>query len=147
MGLLLFIPQNLRMLFAGLCAFLLAYLISACQPPTPSCPIDSVTYLPVDNFTQVNRDQEPSDPAQQVVEINGQEVLVDQVIEGMLCSGRWKGTVYVPCQVQIFAWEEDPLFLENCELSIAPGTVVYVAAHNDEPYYQGCSCHTGEITQ
>jgi hypothetical protein len=21
--------------------------------------------------------------------------------------------------------------------------VVYVAAHNDAPYYNGCSCHTG----
>lgn len=147
MGLVFILPKILRMLFAGLCAILLACLISACQRSTPACPIDSVTYLPVDDFTQVNSDQEHSNPAQQMVEINGQEVLVDQVIEGMLCSGSWSGTVYVPCHLQIFAWEEDPLFLENCELNIAPGTVVYVAAHNDEPYYQGCSCHTGEISQ
>jgi len=29
-------------------------------------------------------------------------------------------------------------------LNIAPNTVVYVAAHNDAPYYKGCSCHTGQ---
>lgn len=81
----------------------------------------------------------------QVVEINGQQLQVDQVVRGMLCEGNWSGTVYVPCQVQVFSWEEDPLFLENCDLRIEPGTVVYVAAHNDAPYYQGCSCHTGEI--
>jgi hypothetical protein len=24
--------------------------------------------------------------------------------------------------------------------------VVYVAAHKDVPFYNGCSCHTGEIS-
>ena len=70
---------------------------------------------------------------------------MDQVVQGRLCSGSWSGTVYVPSQIQIYAWEDNPNFLENCDLSIKPGTVVYVAAHNDEPYYQGCSCHTGEV--
>jgi len=38
----------------------------------------------------------------------------------------------------------NPLFLKGCKLNIDPNTVVYVAAHNDAPYYKGCSCHTGE---
>jgi len=89
--------------------------------------------------------QDISDDAGQLVEINGKEIWVDQLVQGMLCSGSWHGTVFIPCQVQVYAWEEEPLFLKSCDLSIAPGTVVYVAAHNNEPYYQGCSCHTGEV--
>ena len=42
--------------------------------------------------------------------------------------------------------ENNPLFLKGCDLNIAPNTVVYVAAHNDDAYYKGCSCHTGEIS-
>ena len=80
----------------------------------------------------------------QLVEIKGREVRVDQVIRGTLCNDNWQGTIYVPCEIQILEWEENPTFLEKCELNIETGTVVYVAAHNDEPYYQGCSCHTGE---
>jgi hypothetical protein len=78
------------------------------------------------------------------VEINGQEMLVDRVIKGTLCNDSWQGTIYVPCEIQIYEWEEDPTFLQECDLTIEQGTVVYVAAHNDEPYYKGCSCHTGQ---
>jgi hypothetical protein len=67
---------------------------------------------------------------------------VDQVISGALCNGDWSGTVYVACDVQVLAWEDQPTFLKDCDLSIEPGTVVYVAYHNDAPYYNGCSCHT-----
>jgi hypothetical protein len=51
----------------------------------------------------------------------------------------------VACDLQIAAWGEEPTFLEDCNLNIEPGTIVYVAAHNDAPYYKGCSCHTGEV--
>jgi hypothetical protein len=78
------------------------------------------------------------------VEINGKMKWVDKVIEGPLCNDSWKGTVYVACDVQVFEWEQDPLFLKGCNLSIEPGTVIYVAYHNDAAYYNGCSCHTGE---
>jgi len=79
------------------------------------------------------------------MEIGGQTINVDKVVSGPLCNDTWSGTVYVTCNVQVYAWQEQPTFLKNCNLSITPGTVVYVAYHNDMAYYNGCSCHTGEI--
>jgi hypothetical protein len=70
---------------------------------------------------------------------------VDRVVSGPLCNDRWQGTVYVGCEVQVLEWSETPLFLKDCDLTIEPGTVVYVADHNDAAYYNGCSCHTGEL--
>jgi len=81
------------------------------------------------------------------LEIGGREILVDQIVEGPLCNGNWSGIVYVSCNVQVFPWEENPTFLKDCNLSIEPGTIVYVAYHNDTAYYNGCSCHTGEIPE
>jgi hypothetical protein len=69
---------------------------------------------------------------------------VDKVVEGPLCNDVWSGTVYVSCNVQVVAWVEEPVFLKNCYLTIEPGTVVYVAYHNNAAYYNGCSCHTEE---
>jgi hypothetical protein len=91
---------------------------------------------------------ESSDPSQTPgkMEIGGKNIIVDKVVEGPLCNDTWSGTVYVTCDVQVFAWEEEPTFLKDCNLSIEPGSVVYVAYHNDTAYYNGCSCHTGEIT-
>jgi hypothetical protein len=69
-------------------------------------------------------------------------------VSGPLCNDRWEGTVYVTCDVQVAPWdeeEENPLFFKDCDLEIEPGTIVYVADHNDAPYYKGCSCHTGEV--
>jgi len=80
------------------------------------------------------------------MEIGGRTIPIDKVVEGSLCNGAWVGTVYVTCNVQVFAWEEQPTFLKDCDLSIAPDTVVYVAYHNNTAYYNGCACHTGEIT-
>ena len=129
----------------GVFSLLLVLLSAACQPAAPACPPESITYLAASNASHSPNDQDDSPKAEQGVEINGREMLVDQVVQGILCSGSWRGTVYVPCQIKIYEWEEDPTFLERCDLVIEPGTVVYVAAHNDEPYYQGCSCHTGEV--
>lgn len=77
------------------------------------------------------------------VQIGGRTVVVDRVVEGPLCNDTWSGTVYVTCNVQVYPWERQPTFLEKCNLTIAPGTVVYVADHGDQPYYKGCSCHSG----
>lgn len=134
-----------RMFYCLLLMFL--GLAAACQPAAPTCPPGSVTYLAYSNPPQSLADPTAGKPKQQLVEINGQQIQVDQVVQGMLCSGKWSGTVYVPCQIQVYAWEENPDFLKKCELDIAPGSVVYVAAHHDEPYYQGCSCHSGELTE
>ena len=84
----------------------------------------------------------PSSTATQV-EIGGKRLLVDRVVEGPLCNDTWSGTVYVTCDVQVYPWEGQPAFLQGCNLQIEPGTVVYVADHGDEPYYKGCTCHTG----
>ena len=81
------------------------------------------------------------------VEINGKLTQVDKVVEGPLCNDTWSGTVYVTCNFQVYPWDETPTFLKNCNLSIAPDTIVYVAYHNDTAYYNGCSCHTGEIAE
>ncbi|MDD3828702.1 MAG: hypothetical protein PHY79_22280 [Anaerolineae bacterium] len=77
------------------------------------------------------------------VEIGGKTVLVDRIVEGPLCNDTWSGTIYVTCNVQVYPWEGQPTFLDDCDLTIEPGTVVYVADHGDEPYYKGCSCHYG----
>ena len=87
----------------------------------------------------------PSVPTQ--VDLNGRTVLVDKVVTGALCNDTWSGTIYVACDVQVYRWEEDPLFLKDCNLTIEPNTVVYVADHNNTAYYNGCSCHTGEIAE
>jgi len=84
-------------------------------------------------------------PTPAALQIGGRTMFFDEVVEGPLCNHTWRGNVYVTCNVQVYPWEEEPLFLENCDLSIEPGTVVYVAYHNDTAYYKGCSCHTGEI--
>ena len=122
------------------------WLTAACQPGEPICPPDSIKRInqaipiPSSNPSEdVKTDQKPVE-----VQINGKTVLVDQVIQGPLCQGNWSGTVYVGCDLQIAAWEEEADFLKGCNLMIEPGTVVYVAAHDNEPYYKGCSFHTGE---
>lgn len=129
--------------YAVLVFFILASLITACQEAAPICPSDSITYL-TGAAPLLTRGDTGESANPMLVEIDGKEMLFDDVIHGALCSGEWQGTVYVACDLQIAAWEEEPTFLEGCDLDIAPGTVVYVAAHNNDPYYQGCSCHTGE---
>lgn len=122
---------------------LVTLLLAACQPkPVCPAPLGPPHYLTPFEMTEL---PPPADvyrgPTE--VEINDRRMNVDQVITGPLCRGTWKGTVYVACDVQVLEWEEEPLFLKGCDLMIEPATVVYVAAHNDAPYYNGCSCHTG----
>jgi hypothetical protein len=82
------------------------------------------------------------------VEIGGKMITVDRLVEGPLCNDTWSGTVYVGCSAMVgqskMDADENPLFLQGCDLHIEPNTIVYVAAHNDAAYYKGCSCHTGE---
>jgi hypothetical protein len=125
-----------------------ALLLVACGKQEPVCPMGTGT----PQHLTVPPDQLPTStsgptPTPQMMEIGGQSITVDKVVEGPLCNDTWSGTVYVACNVQIYQWEESPTFLKNCNLSIAPGTVVYVAYHNNTAYYNGCSCHTGEIAE
>jgi hypothetical protein len=116
-------------------------LLAACkEKPVSTCPprTDEERYLSsldLQKLAPVSNDS----PAE--MEINGKMTTVDQVVSGPLCTGQWSGTVYVTCDVQVARWEDKPLFLKDCKLSIEPGTVVYVAYHNETAYYNGCSCH------
>jgi hypothetical protein len=123
-------------------------LLSGCGGSSPACPPTVSPALdpnPPEAERPVEAGQPPLLPAQ--VEIGGRTVTVNQVVKGPLCDGAWSGTVYVTCDVQVPPWEELPTFLKDCDLEIAPDTVVYVAYHGDAPYYNGCSCHTGEIAE
>lgn len=114
----------------------------ACPPPTGLPPLTSSSPQPAPSIAPSEASLTPPQ-----VEIGGRTVTVDQVVDGPLCGGTWSGTVYVTCDVQVPPWEDQPTFLEDCDLDIAPDTVVYVAYHGDAPYYNGCSCHTGEIAE
>lgn len=131
--------------YTALFLALLPLLISACQSNV--CPSGSVTHSAA--LTPFPTLPPPSNvglpPAPSLVEIGGKMIEVDRVIHGPLCNDRWSGTIYVACDVQVATWtdEENPTFLSGCDFTVEPGTIVYVAAHNDTTYYNGCSCHTG----
>ena len=122
--------------------------LTACGKPAPACPTETATshYLTVPPAELPMPTLEPA-ATPVVMDIHGKSISVDKVVEGPLCNDTWSGTVYVKCNVQVYPWQESPTFLKDCNLSIAPGTVVYVAYHNDTAYYNGCSCHTGEIAE
>jgi len=84
-------------------------------------------------------------PTPVVMRVGNKDIRFDKVVEGPLCNDTWSGTVYVTCNVLVYPWEKQPTFLDGCNLKIEPGTVVYVASHNNAAYYNGCSCHTGQI--
>jgi hypothetical protein len=120
----------------------LLYLTAGCQEATPVCP--PVTQTPMYLITPPRQLPTPTPVSElQRIVIGRRERQVDKVVEGPLCNDHWSGTVYVSCDVQVYPWTEDPLFLKECQLDIEPQTVVYVAYHNNTAYYNGCSCHTG----
>jgi len=126
--------------------FGLMMFLSACQNTSEVCP--TVTGTPQYLSASATGLATPTPVAGPIkVEIGRKEMLVDKVVEGPLCNDTWNGSVYVSCNVQVYPWEENPTFLKNCQLNIEPGTVVYVATHNNAAYYNGCSCHTGETPE
>ena len=135
----------LLMVLASLLLFL-----SACERTktvcTPEESTSQTTLLLTDLIKATPPQASSSTPIQ--VKIQGKVMEVDKVVDYPLCNDEWSGTVYVNCEAQVAQAKMDadanPLFLKGCNLNIAPNTVVYVAAHNDAPYYKGCSCHTGE---
>lgn len=135
----------MKALFPILIALLLVLLPGCTTEPVcpPATGTPSYLSLPPDELPT------PAPPGDAPIPavIGGKEILVDQIVSGPLCNGEWSGVVYVTCDVQVYPWEETPTFLKDCNLQIEPDTVVYVADHNDTAYYNGCSCHTGEITE
>jgi hypothetical protein len=129
-----------------LIAFLLV-VVTACMPPVET--ISTTAALPTTDTTrqEANSDGTPNLDANEisstpVVElIKGKEIKVDQVVHGLLCDAHWKGTVYVDKDVQVKPWQGKPDFLSTCDFTVEDGTAVYVAAHNDNKYLKGCTCH------
>jgi len=135
------------LIFLGLIIVFSALFLSACKRENIVCPPASGTPQPRPDLAELIALPEDDSPASpESVLIGGKMVAVDKVVSGPLCNDTWSGTVYVGCDVIVADWQDDenPLFLEGCSLTIEPGTVVYVADHNDAAYYKGCSCHTGE---
>jgi len=135
---------------AALLLALSVLLLSACKADV--CPPGSISYVADPSLfpdLASPADADP-DPKPSPIQIGKKMVEVDRVIRGPLCNDTWSGTVYVACDVQVAEWteEEGSKFLDGCNLTIEPETVVYVAAHNNAAYYRGCaSCHqTKEAT-
>jgi hypothetical protein len=122
---------------------------SACERKAIVCPEGSVTYLPdPESFPKLPAAGNPAQASGPVtVEIKGKKMEVDRFVEGPLCNIKLSGKVYVGCNIQIPGWdkEENPVFFKNCDFSVEPGSVIYVAPHNDAVYKKGCACHTGEM--
>jgi hypothetical protein len=139
-------PDRNRWIF--LVVILLAGLgLAACQSEGNPCRRNETAppYLTALPTAAPQRTPTPGpSPTPILIEIGGKKIAVDKVVEGPLCHDTWRGTVYVTCNVQVRMWEKQPDFLKGCNLTIEPDTVVYVAAHNDAAYYNGCSCHFGE---
>ena len=116
---------------------LLAFPLLMASCMNSSCPDGSVTYLSPPYPAALQEVSIQSQP----VEIKGQEILMDRVITGPVCNDTWSGTVYLTCDIQVPAWEKDPFFWQDCDLEITEGAVVYVEAHKNKEYADGCSCH------
>jgi len=118
-------------------ALLVMLVLSACAADV--CPEGSVTYVEIIASLPEATDGSTQDTE---LEIGGKTILFDQVIHGPLCNNSLAGTVYVACDVQVARWEDKPTFLDGCDFQVAEDTVIYVAAHNNAPYYKGCGeCH------
>ena len=132
---------------------LLVFFLSGCERNETVCPPDEGTPQSAPQLGDIVQLPPPTTASLEAIEITirGKKMKVDKVVDYPLCNDNWSGIVYVSCNAQVAEAELDadsnPLFLKGCNLNIAPNTVVYVAAHNDAPYYKGCSCHTGTAPQ
>jgi hypothetical protein len=136
------------------CFFLIilfVFTLCGCERSKTVCPPDEGTPQAKLQLAEMLKLPPPTSPGPVEILIQGRQMNVDKLVDYPLCNDNWSGTVYVSCGVQVADAELDadsnPLFLKGCNLNIAPNTVVYVAAHNDAPYYKGCSCHTGAAPQ
>jgi hypothetical protein len=123
-----------------------ALAFSACDRQKTVCSEESIGYIDdLASFPSLADSSELQPPGAPImVEINGKLKAVNRIVSGPICNEIWGGTVYVGCDIQIAAWAEAPRFFEECDFTVEPGATVIVAPHNNEPFYRGCSCHTGE---
>ncbi len=115
---------------------LLVMTVTACKA---QCPPERISYQ--EDLTLFPL-QQPHDLVTPTwIEIKGQHIAVDRIISGPVCNENWSGVIYVTCDIQIPLWERDPFFFQDCDFDIAKDAQVYVEAHNDKLYTEGCSCH------
>ena len=115
-------------------------ILCSCQRTSSFCSSGAISHRdPSDPFPIIFSDQKTP----QTLEIKRKNINFDQVISGQLCNNNLAGTVYVGCDIEIYSWKEKSTFLDNCDFEVEPGTIIYVASHNNTAYYKGCdSCHT-----
>jgi hypothetical protein len=114
------------------------FVITACQPDV--CPEGSISYL--EDASQFPDSVTPDILSSEQVQIGKKIITFDRVIHGPVCNDTWTDKVYVACDITIQKWDTAPSFLEGCNLVVDSDAVVYVAAHNNAPYYKGCGeCH------
>lgn len=134
-----------RWLFLLTGLILLVFLVACSETPSV-CQPGSITYF--DDSTNLAAAPLETSGESIPVEIGRKTIQVDQVIHGPVCNQTLRGTVYVGCDIQIKKWSDKPNFLDGCSFTVEPGTVIYVAAHRDAAYYNGCSsCHTSHANQ
>ena len=112
--------------------------LTACKADV--CPEGSITYF--DDASMFPPEDKLVIEGPQDIQIGNKTITFDRVVHGPLCNDTWTGKVYFACDVTLQKWEDKPKFLEGCNLIVDPDAVVYVAAHNNAPYYKGCKeCH------
>jgi hypothetical protein len=123
---------------------ILMFILSACQSSAGVYPEGSTVQQDVSTPFPTRTPIQGAGTAAvaEQVEIDGKIMTFDQVIHGHLCNNTLSGKVYVARDVVVAEWSGKPTFLDDCDFVVEPGTVVYVAAHNNTAYYKGCvSCH------
>lgn len=114
-------------------------LLSACMDARSLCLPGEIQYQERSNPFPVLDEQNPN-PKQ--LEVKGKMKDFDHVVSGQLCNNHLEGMVYVGCDIEIYEWEKTSNFLDGCDFSVEPNTIIYVASHNNTAYYKGCSsCH------
>ncbi|MBI9047421.1 MAG: hypothetical protein JEZ06_23245 [Anaerolineaceae bacterium] len=133
-------PRGKVMIF---CVILFVGLFSACSRESKVCKTDPPN-LPIETRQSLDISENSVFPRE--ILIRNKKVMVDQIVHGPICDEDWAGIVYVDCDVEVPEWDKEgkPTFFDDCDLSIAPNTTVYVAFHKEEAYYKGCSCHYTE---
>jgi hypothetical protein len=125
--------------------------LPACERKAIVCSEGSVTYLSESDIESLAKLSSTGSPEQvygpATVEIKGKKTKVDMLVQGPICNTKLAGKVYVACDIQIPKWDKEhpPVFFKECDFRVEPGSVVYVAPHNDAVFKKGCACHTGEM--
>ncbi len=119
--------------------------LTACGKPEPVCPRGSITYSTDEaDFPDLSASAEPA-PQPVSVQMGRKSVEVDRVISGPLCNEHLQGVVYITCDLVLKEWIDKPNFLDGCDFTVEPETIIYVASHQDTAYYKGCAaCHLNE---